>query len=89
MDTIRDIGNGRSCRVRIPTIITRCIYIDSKMLDKVVRSRWSCKMRKTSGHIGNMQEENRIGDEESRMSDGGRDRRRTRGKTRRRKRKTV
>jgi hypothetical protein len=46
-------------------------------------------MRKTSGHIGNMQEENRIGDEESRMSDGGRDRRRTRGKTRRRKRKTV
>jgi hypothetical protein len=55
------------------------------MLDKVVRSRWSCKMRKMSGHIGNMQEENMIGDEESRTSDGGRDMRRRTGKRRRRK----
>jgi hypothetical protein len=42
-------------------------------------------MRKMSGHIGNMQEENMIGDEESRTSDGGRDMRRRTGKRRRRK----
>jgi hypothetical protein len=46
-------------------------------------------MRRTNRHNGNIQKENRIGDEESMMSDGGRDRTRRRGKTRRRKRKSV